>query len=181
MNLQLDFYENQRKAPRKDHGGDIRKGLRKQRRPLDPHSAVHIVLRSDRARGAWSMLQGRNERYVGHEIRRLSRSCGVRVYQYANAGNHLHLLVGFKNRAGFQRYLRTLTGLLARRITGAKKGNPIGKFWEKLAFSRIVCFGNDFRGVRDYLDLNDRETQGVSSRYNDPRRRKSKARAGPPG
>ncbi len=125
------------------------------------------------------MLIDRNERYIRHEIRRLARANGVRVYKFANVGNHLHLLIRFRNRMGFQKFLRTLSGLVARRVTGAKKGNPVGKFWENLAFSRIVRFGKDFVGVCEYIELNEMEAQGVWSRYWDPRRVKKRSRAGP--
>lgn len=118
------------------------------------------------------MLLDRHDRYIRHEIRRLARANGIRIYELANVGNHLHLLIRFGNRIAFQRFLRTLSGLIARRVTGAKKGNPVGKFWEKLAFSRIVRFGKDFEGVRDYIELNEMEAQEVWSRWYDSRRKK---------
>lgn len=120
------------------------------------------------------MLNYRHDRYIRHEIRRLARANGVRVYKFANVGNHLHLLIRFGNRIAFQRFLRTLSGLVARKVTGARKGNPVGKFWDKLAFSRIVRFGKDFMGVCDYIELNEMEAQEVWSRNWDPRRRKSR-------
>jgi REP element-mobilizing transposase RayT len=44
----------------------------------------------------------------------------VKMIQYANGGNHLHLLVHARDRDGFKRFTRTLMGLVARLVTGAK-------------------------------------------------------------
>ncbi len=42
------------------HGGDLRNGRRKVARPFSHKNAIHVVLRSHRARGRWSMLARAN-------------------------------------------------------------------------------------------------------------------------
>jgi len=46
------------------HGGELTRGRRKTARPLDPKRPVHLVLRSSRAKGPWSLLHPKNERRV---------------------------------------------------------------------------------------------------------------------
>jgi len=83
-----------------------------------------------------------------------SRRFKIRVYRYANSGNHIHLLVGCRKRGHFQNFLRLLAGQIAFTITRAKKGNPVGRFWDTLAYTCIVNWGRHYRNVRAYLESN---------------------------
>src|SRR4051812_25976221 len=78
-------------APR-EHGGSVRAGLRKLARPFDGSRPLHIVLRSSRATGAWSLRLRSTEVRVRETLNRLARRHGIRVYRFAAAGNHLHML-----------------------------------------------------------------------------------------
>lgn len=76
----------------------------------------------------------------------------VHVYRATNVGNHLHLLVKAPARKALADYLRVLAGRVAVTVTGAQKGvKRVGKFWDCLCWSRLVGWGRDFFGVRDYL------------------------------
>ena len=92
---------------------------------------------------------------------------GIRIYRYANVGNHIHLLIRVPSRAAWQRFLRELAGGIAIIVTGAKKGCALDKnssqrgFWDYLAFTRIVSFGRDFSGVARYLVKNLFEGAGI--------------------
>jgi REP element-mobilizing transposase RayT len=146
---------------RTEHGGDLRKGRRKLWRPFDPRRPLHLTLRSERARGAWSMLDHKHERRIKHLVFRFAEKNGVKVYKYANSGNHLHLLVHAKRHEGFGAFLKTVTGLIARAVTGARKGKPAGRFWDSLAWSRIVNWGRDLRQAADYVLMNEMEAAEV--------------------
>lgn len=146
---------------RTEHGGDLGKGRRKLYRPFDPRRPLHLTLRSDRARGTWSLLDQKNERRVRHIVYRFARKNGVKIYKYANSGNHLHLLVQSKRHEDFKAFLKTITGLIARAVTGARKSHATGKFWGALAWSRVVNWGRDFRGVLDYILMNEMEAAEV--------------------
>lgn len=69
-------------------------------------------------------------------------------------GNHLHLKVKFKDRRRFQQFLKSFSALLAREITGAKKGNPFGKFWDGLVFTRILMSSFEELGLKGYFTGN---------------------------
>ncbi|MCM2277259.1 MAG: transposase [Oligoflexia bacterium] len=170
--LQLTLPGLTRKTRNNAHGGGPAVGKRKERRPFDPRQALHVVLRSSKARGELSMLHPRHCNPVRALVWRLKERWGVRVYQYANAGNHLHLLVRARSRASWQGFIRELAGGVAMIVTGAKKGNPLnpGKaagargFWDHLVFTRIVSFGRDFRNVAAYVLKNLWEASGVPVR-----------------
>lgn len=81
---------------------------------------------------------------------------GVRVYDFANVGSHIHLLVRARQRRDFQAFLRSFAGIVARSVTGARRGRPLrgGPFWSALAWSRVVAWGRDYAGVRHYIFRN---------------------------
>jgi REP element-mobilizing transposase RayT len=133
---------------RVEHGGDFRRGRRKLERPVSARRPMHVVLHSERARGAWSMRK--HQTTIREALRACVMRSGVRVYEFANVGSHLHLLVRARRREGFQRFLRTFAGIVARIVTGARRGLPLrgGPFWSALAWSRVVAWGRDYYGVR---------------------------------
>lgn len=167
-----------RHLTRKEHGGTLGKGLRKRERPLDPKRPLHVVLRSSRARGDWSMLRARHEKRIRHLVHAIARRHDIRVFRFANSGNHLHLVIQAPKRACYQNYLRSLSGLIARAVTGARKGRAKGKFWDTLAYSRVVEWGRELRTVDFYLILNELEGLGVWSRR---MARQTSARPAPSG
>ena len=152
------------------HGGEHTHGKRKSVRPIDPKQALHVVLRSSRARGELSMLHPRHCGPIQGLTQRLARRWGVRVYRYANVGNHIHLLIRVPSRAVWQRFLRELAGGIAIIVTCAKKGSALAPnasgrgFWDHLAFTRIVRFGRDYENVGRYLIKNLFEAAGVPMR-----------------
>lgn len=156
---------------RREHGGTIGHGRRKRERPLDPRKPLHVVLRSETAKGPQSLLHSKNERRVKHLVYETARKQGVRVFRYANAGNHLHIVVQAKHRRSYQNFLRAVTGLIARAVTGAQKGVKKGKFWQSLAYSRVVNWGRELKNVKFYLIMNELEGLGIWSRqWHVPRR-----------
>jgi REP element-mobilizing transposase RayT len=149
----------------KSFGGTLQSGKRKTFRPLDPKSAIHLVLKSSRAKAIWSMLHRRNKTRIQDLMERLASENGIKVYQFVNVGNHLHLLVKIRSRDGFQKFLRVFTGRVALLVTGARKGNPQGKFWDALAFSRIVQWGKDFKRITLYFIKNELESLGLATGF----------------
>ncbi|MBL7542359.1 MAG: transposase, partial [Bdellovibrionaceae bacterium] len=53
---------------------------------------------------------------IKHILFRSARRFNIRVYQYAVAGNHVHLLVKAKSRLGMQNFFRVFAGHLAQEI-----------------------------------------------------------------
>jgi hypothetical protein len=52
--------------------------------------------------------------------------------------------------------------LIPRIVTGAKKGKPLSrKFWDGLAYTKIVTFGRQFKNTSNYVFRNTLEAFGV--------------------
>jgi len=137
------------------HGGPTRSGQRKTSRPLEPSLPLYLALRSSRARGKWSLQKPATEARIQEIMRELSQRHGVKVFEYANGGDQIHLLLRAKSRVGFQAFLRAFAGLTARLVTGAKKGKPSGKFWDALTYSRVLAWGKEFDMVRELVSSGD--------------------------
>jgi REP element-mobilizing transposase RayT len=152
--------ELRRELARTEHGGAVRPHRRKLERPVSTRRPMHIVLSSRRARGAWDLRE--HERAVRKALRDMARRFGVRVYEFANVGSHLHMLVRVRRREAFQDFLRSFAGIVARRVTGARRGRPTGRFFSVLAWSRVVSWGRDCLGVRHYIFRNEIEASSGS-------------------
>lgn len=113
------------------------------------------------------MLQKKHCRAIHEFTQKTAKRWGVKVYRYANVGNHLHLLVKVPNRRLWSAFLKELTGGIAIIVTGAKKGVGLKKnssdrgFWDHLAFTRIVGFGRDFDRLCTYIVKNLFEAAGI--------------------
>lgn len=143
----------------------MRAHKRKIARPIDPKRPLHLVLRSSRARGAWSFLHPKNARRVRGEVDRSARKYGIRIYRYANVGNHLHLLVVTRTRKAFRGFLREMAGAISTGITGSRKSHPLGgKFWDFLPYTRVVNWGKDFTNIELYFIKNLFEAAGLLTR-----------------
>jgi REP element-mobilizing transposase RayT len=156
------------------HGGELSRGKRKSFRPIDPKQVLHVVLRSSKARGSRSMLHPKHCNAIEGFVRKTAKRWGVRLYRYANVGNHLHLLVQVPTREAWKRFSKELSGGIAQIVTGAQKGSSLLRsqdptvadsakrgFWDGLLYTRIVSFGRDFKGLCRYIVKNLFEAEGV--------------------
>lgn len=75
---------------RSDFGGSLSVGKRKGPRPIATRRAMHVVLRSSQARGKWSLYRYKPE--IRSVVDRFAHRFGIRMYEYANAGSHIHLV-----------------------------------------------------------------------------------------
>ena len=149
----------------KKFGGDLLKNSNpKAARPISTKKSMHLVLRSSKAIGAHSLLKANTA--IFEVISRQSKKFGVKVYRYANGGNHLHLIILPRSRKAYQDFIRAVSGLIARLILKAQKGSPKLnensqlKFWDKRPFTRLVEWGKDFSRTSDYLLQNTLEAIG---------------------
>jgi len=142
----------QAELARTEHGGDVGRGRRKLERPVSTRRPMHLVLTSRRARGPWSLRK--HDRVVRDVLRSMARRFDIRIYDFANVGSHLHLVVRARRRDAFQGFLRSFAGVVARRVTGARRGCPSGPFFSGLTWSRVVSWGRDYLGLRHYVFRN---------------------------
>ncbi len=144
--------------PKLTHGGRESIGVRKSTRPFSSKVSQHIVLKSKRAKGAWSMKHRKNQSKITSMVYVYAARFNVHVYRFANVGNHIHLLVKATERKNLADYLRVLAGRIAVTVSGARKHiKRIGKFWDTLCWSRLVKWGKEFHMVQRYVFANELE------------------------
>ena len=164
MRAQKRFEGSIFKEQRAFGGTLLKRSHAKTKRAVSTREPMHVVLKSALARGARSMRAPAHLHRVSRILREDSTRCGVRIIQFANVGNHLHLLVKASNRRAFLWFLRSFAGRLAMLLTGARKGDPLPKgqkFWDQRPFSRIVAGRRGYALARDYVMLNWLEAEGV--------------------
>ena len=139
------------------HGGVSLKKRRKVERPLLNNKITHVVLKSSKAKGRLSFYK--NKRLVNRELRSKAKQFYIEILDFVNMGNHLHLKVRFKDKARFKQFLKSFSGVLARKITGAKKGNPFGRFWDGLAYTRVLLSRLEELSLKGYFEANHRQRE----------------------
>jgi REP element-mobilizing transposase RayT len=150
---------NQRRYARRTHGGVPTKPARKLERPLSRKDFIHLILKSEKAKGALGFLKSENDIVVRDILREKAKKFGVVIADFANVGNHLHIKIRAQSRESFQKFLKAVTCLIARKITGAKRGKKFGKFWQGLAFTRIITSRLEELRLRGYFEANRKEAQ----------------------
>ncbi len=144
------------------YGGDLLKGKRKGRRPFSPKKALHLVFRSDEAKGRWSFLLPSNRKKARVLLDHYINKWQMKLYEVSFNSNHIHLLVKAQDRHGLKRFLRSFPGALAMAVTGAKKGSGLlRKFWSNRVYSRIVEWGRAFSIAKQYVIQNTLEAAGI--------------------
>lgn len=145
----------------KEFGGTALKGNPREARPISTRKPIHLVMRSSLARGERSFLKEKRARRIESLVRRLAKSKGVKVYRFANSGNHLHFLLLPSSRAAFNAYVRAVSGLIARIALGTERGSGQGlKFWDARPYTRVVEWGREFKAVCRYVLQNTLEALG---------------------
>ena len=160
MAKQLHFPEFDR-LKIKDFGGALIKGNAREQRPLSTKRPLHLVMRSSIAKGERSFLHLKRSKKIRDIVYGAGKSQGVKVYRFANSGNHLHLVVLPSSRDAYFRFIRSITGRVARLTLNVERGRAKGlKFWDALPFTRILEWGKDFSRVSRYLRQNVLEALG---------------------
>jgi len=164
----FDYHDSgstKRKYGRTCHGGISSKGKRKEYRPLSERKWIHLTLKSTKAKGAWSFLTPKNRQIVNQILKEKSKKWGVQIAEVVNVGNHLHIKLRFSYREGFQNFLRSVTSLIARKITNTRRGHPIGQFWQGLAFTRVIKTRIEELQLKGYFKANKiQATKGEKAR-----------------
>jgi REP element-mobilizing transposase RayT len=134
------------------HGGARTKGRRKTKRPLSTKHVMHLVLKSKKATGRYSFFN--HQKAIHQILNKYSKRYGVQIKDSVNMGNHIHLKIKIADRKYFQNFLRTITALIARKVTGAAKTKRFGKFWDALAFTRVVKTSYEELQLKGYFKAN---------------------------
>jgi REP element-mobilizing transposase RayT len=156
------------------HGGSRTKGNPRAARPLCSKRPIHLVIRSSLATGSKSFLSSRFKTRIIAIVQKQGTKFGVKIYDYANGGNHLHMIVKIHSHTLFKNFLRAVTGLIARLVQSSEKGRAAkAKFWDARPFTRIAEWGKAYDHLKSYLTLNKLEALGfIAHQRRDSKRRK---------
>jgi REP element-mobilizing transposase RayT len=161
----------------KEFGGSkrLKRANARAPRPISIKRPMHLVMRSTLATGEFSFLRAKRARKIETLVHKLGKETGVKVYRFANSGNHLHFIVLPSSRDAFKAYIKAVTGIIARLTLGVERGNSKGlRFWDAKPYTRILEWGRDFRTACRYVLQNTLEALGFI-----PYQPRSQARAGP--
>ncbi|PIU00026.1 MAG: hypothetical protein COT74_06650 [Bdellovibrionales bacterium CG10_big_fil_rev_8_21_14_0_10_45_34] len=153
-------------------GGSLLKSNPKVKRPISFRKSMHLVLRSSLAKGQHSFL--RKDDAIESIIHKQAKQFGVKVYRFANGGNHLHLVILPSTRDSYKNFIRSVSGLIARLVLNTQRGSigsasrsrlkdsklPKQRFWDFRPYTRIVEWGRDFKRLSLYLAENTLEAIG---------------------
>jgi REP element-mobilizing transposase RayT len=155
---QLDFFNLT--IPKSAFGGSHLKSHPKCARPISCKDLMHVVLKSEKAKGALSFA--RIEREIQQLARKLGLKLGVKINDIVVMSNHIHLSIRVMSRRAFKAFLRSLSALIIRKLC---KGMVTGKnfFFNGRPFSRIIASGRrSYATINRYFDLNRLEKIGFS-------------------
>lgn len=153
-------------------------------RPLDTKNTMHLVLRSSKAKGAWSFRRPDNQRKIKSIMAKFSAKYHVHILSMANVGNHLHLQIQLYKRQFYKPFIRAVTSAIAMAVTGMNRWSKNGlrgsktnevsaiisrrehsspklKFWDYRPFTRVVKGFKAFLKLKDYIAINKLEGFGV--------------------
>ncbi len=153
-------------------GAGKAKGNPRTARPIAVKRPMHLVMKS-----AWMKLSTSNVGGVtslilmASQIEKITRDVGnktlVQLRDIAVAHDHVHLVIQPKSIYAYRRFIRALSGILARTILDAQKGRAWRKasslkhFWQARPFTRIVEWGKDYVGIKNYVMKNRLDLLGI--------------------
>ena len=149
---QMEFKGFGFNKPKDAFGGSLLKGNPKTKRPLESKLPILLTMRADKS----VMRLNKNFGRVNQLVYGLAKKHGVTIYEYANVGNHLHILIKISRIGRWAPFIRELTGRIAQ---------VINLSWLFRPHTRIVRgWKKAFRIARDYVKLNILEAEGFIKR-----------------
>ncbi len=140
-------------------GGSLLKGNPKTKRPLDSKLPVLLTLRGIQG----GMRSPKTFQKVNEIVYETAGKYGVRIYEYANVGNHLHILIRVMKLRLWAAFIRELTGKIAAFVKEFFKIE--GSYWKFRPHTRIVRgWKKAYKSAKDYVYLNIIEAEGFIDR-----------------
>lgn len=146
---QLQLFEIKTKTA---FGGSLNQGKRKEARPLDSTRPVHLIFKADQ-----EDLLLANREMVERVLRHNAGKLGVKIRSIAVNADHIHLVIGFLSRDTFNKWIRGVTGVLARKIKGLS--------WRQLPYTEILNWGRHLRRAENYVEENRSEAEFILTQH----------------
>lgn len=89
---------------------------------------------------------------VEETFKQLANDYDIRVHQAMVANDQLHLLIQLDERDNFAPFIRSLSGTIAIKVTGANKLAGLKeKFWDYRPWTRVVEQKRGYSLAKDYV------------------------------
>jgi hypothetical protein len=110
------------------------------------------------------MQHPRSLNKVNASVRQTAKKHGIRIYEYANVGNQMHLLLKLSSIPGWRAFIRELTGRISQIVQGTHKEKGF-KYFSQRPFTRIIRgWRRAYKVAKDYVLLNHLKGEGLISR-----------------
>lgn len=150
---------------KKEFGGSLLEGKRKTKRPLSTKHPLHLILKSS-CSGVFNPGNFSLEKL----IRSQAKKFGIKIYDLALNWSHIHFILKIESRTDYNKFIRSLTAILAKRIRKLKPHLEV--IFNLRPFTRILSWGRDFKRGLEYIILNQLEAFGFIRR--DKKKKKPK-------
>lgn len=134
------------KRQRLEFGGEIGINPRLNHRPLSSQKLIHLVLKSNEP------ILRKNWAYIEQVIRKQAQNAGIKIYGLSIQPNHVHHAIRIHNRKAYLKFIRAVTGLLARKF-----GRGI---WKYRPYTRVAEWGKGLDHLKNYIHMNELEATG---------------------
>lgn len=151
---QLSFFKNQSNS----FGGSLLAGKRKSKRPLSTKHPLHLILKSELAKGPLRFTAHRST--LEKVFSKLSKRYGIKIHDLAVNFDHIHTVISFRNISSYKSWIRHLTSEIVKEISLRTK-LVLTNFFTHRPYTRVVAWGKDLCGVLEYLVLNKMEVFGL--------------------
>lgn len=157
--LKMNFLNNYKK----EFGGSLLIGKRKEARPLSNKHPIHLVIKSCH-KGVFNPGNFSLEKLIKNQAKKFN----IKVYDFAVNWSHIHLLIQLNNKNDYVKFIRSLTSILAQRIRQSaycKKLSSthtvlLGKVFSLRPYTRILTWGRQMKNVLNYQIINQLEAAG---------------------
>ncbi len=159
--VQHSFLGKEFIKPKDSFGGSLLKGNPKGKRPLDSKLPIQLTLRA----GKSVLRLPKTIGPVNEIIRTTAKKHGVRIYDSANVGNHIHAVLKISRLQSWAPFIRELTGRIAQVVGALANYKSDGGFWLYRPHTRIIRgWQKAFHIAKKYIYLNRLEADGFVSR-----------------
>jgi hypothetical protein len=122
-----------------EHGGPVSHGKRKTARPISTRLPMLVIFSCQFKSGLYSPGSPKNKQLIRSTVRSQAESFHVAVEKLRISGCEVQLTIRVPSRVAFQKFVKSLAGLIARGILKAERGSPKNiRFWSGIPYSRIL-------------------------------------------
>ena len=135
-------------------GGELLQNKRKSKRPLDFKKSTHLILR---LRDHLPKFFSPRDPVLRKGFQKVAEKYGITVYDLVFNHTHLHASLKIPDRKAYVSFIREWTSKLVRYLSKTI-GINVRKIFNFRPYTRIICWGRDYSGLKKYMRKNELES-----------------------